>query len=98
MENCKDIIDLPPELIPEIKDMPGELKEIAGVIGVDNTLKLAQAFRGCTIYMCSIDHLIRKKRNASIRDDHNKGMRVNPLVRKYKLSKRQIETILNSPA
>ena len=85
------------DLKVKANDLPGELKDIADVIGVLNTIKLAQAFRGCTLYICNIDPLIRKHRNSNIRKAYDQGERVVGLARKHRLSTRQIERILNTP-
>jgi Mor family transcriptional regulator len=90
------MLDLPAELIPEAKDLPGDLQAIADVIGVSNTIKLAQAFRGCSIYIRNVDHLLRKKRNLEIRSSYDQGEKVVDLARRFQLSTRQIEKILSS--
>lgn len=78
-------------------DLPGDLRMIAEVVGVENTIKLSTAFRGCTLYFRSIDHILRSKRNIEIRKDYDSGgVRVIDIARKYNLSKRQIEYILGS--
>ena len=97
MSEVNSQLDIPSELIPEAKDLPGDLKDVADVIGVANTIKLAQEFRGCTIYVCNIDRFLRKKRNIEICNAYDQGEKVVRLARKYRLSTRQIERILSSP-
>lgn len=87
--------EIPEEFIPEVEDLTGDLRDVAQVIGVGLTLKLAQAFRGTSVYFRNIDHIIRKRRNMCIREAYDQGARVNNLARDFKLSKRQIETILS---
>jgi Mor family transcriptional regulator len=96
MNDATDSINPISVLTLEAKDLPGELKDIADVIGVDNTIKLAHAFRGCRIYICNLDPLIRKDRNIKIRSAYDQGERVITLARKHNLSTRQIESILNT--
>ena len=97
MNTATDSIERPLELIADAKDLPGELKDIADVIGVAATIKLAKAFRGCRIYICNIDPLIRKQRNTEICKAYAQGEKVMKLARKYGLSTRHIETILSTP-
>ena len=87
-------VDIPEEIMPEAKDLPGDLCDVAEIVGVRKTLQLAQRFRGTHVYFRSIDSLIRKKRNISIREEYDQGVSVSRLARKYKLTSRQIWTIL----
>lgn len=88
-------VPIPDELMPKAGDLPGALKEIAELIGVDNAIKLAQEFRGCSVYICNIDSVLRKVRNKHIRDGFDKGDTITNLARKYRLSTRQIQYILS---
>lgn len=94
MEGEKLLKDLPADLMPGVKELPGELKKIAEVIGVANTIKLAQEFRGCKIYIHNIDYLLRKIRDLQIRKAAEEGNTVANLARKFKLSTRQVAIVL----
>jgi Mor family transcriptional regulator len=97
MNTATNAIGRPLELTVDAKDLPGELKDIADVIGVAATIKLAKAFRGCRIYICNIDPIIRKQRNSKICKAYDQGEKVIKLARKYGLSTRHIEKILSTP-
>jgi Mor family transcriptional regulator len=91
-----NFIEISKEFMPEAKDLPGELSEIAEIIGVPNTLKLAQRFRGSAVYIRNIDYLIWKQRNDNIRKSYDVGGKVSQLAREHRLSIRQIWRILGS--
>ncbi|SHH29946.1 Mor transcription activator family protein [Desulfofustis glycolicus] len=79
-----------------IDELPGELKSIAEIVGIENAIKLAISFRGCSLYIRSLDQLFRKKRNNKIRNEYDNGESVLFLARKYRLSTRSVEIILGS--
>ncbi len=97
MSMNNSLAEIPRELIPRAEDLPGDLQGIAEEIGVDNTVKLVRRFQGSLIYICGLDHLVRKKRNREIREAYGHGEPVAALVGKYRLSNRQIRAILGSP-
>lgn len=87
--------ELTPELFPEAEDLPGSLKEIAIVIGVESTIKLSQEFGGAHLYIRTIGPLMRTIRNNHIRKEYDSGsITVARLARKYGLSVRHVEKIL----
>lgn len=91
-------MESPPEMMPEIEQLPRSLKEIALVIGVKDTVKLSRAFDGSRLYIPSVDHLERRIRNTQIRAEYDRGFAtVVQLSRKFGLSTRQVEKILSSP-
>jgi len=92
----KSLTEIPQELSIKAEDLSGDLQGIAEEIGIDNTVKLIRRFRGSLIYIGGLDRLIRKKRNREIRKAHDQGEPVASLVRKYRLSNRQIWTILGN--
>jgi hypothetical protein len=57
-------MDNPSEFIPERDQLPVELKVIADVIGVEKTIKLSRAFKGCKLYIRSIERYLRRKKDA----------------------------------
>lgn len=99
----EDLIGIPRELWPEADELPGELPFMAKTIeahspgmGVEITLMMATLFGKQPLYVHAIDKLKRDIRNEAIRADSDKGMSPRQLAVKYKLSKRQIETIIYS--
>lgn len=76
-------------------DLPGDLRLIADVVGVENTVKISNAFRGCSLYIRNIDTIIKGRRNSEIRKAYDKGERVIDIALKHNLSTRQIENILS---
>lgn len=87
-------VEIPAELLPEAKDLPGDLSQIAEIVGVPKTVQLAQRFRGTQVYFCNVDTLIRKKRDNLIRSSYDQGVSSTKLARKHHLSERQIWRIL----
>ncbi len=148
MEKLEGLVEIPADFMPTAAELPGELKYIAEVIGVENTLKIAQVYQGCKIYICgtdslsrksdmeatgsrkhqgefkaefakmigtentkkmaqaysgvsvyinSIGHLLRKIRNMEIRNYSDQGATALQVAKKFKLSTRRIEQIINNP-
>lgn len=102
-EDMSEIVNLPEGYWPEIEDMPGNLQQISRAIeehipgqGVRLTLLLAQIFPGQNIYIRSAVSFIRNWRNDRIRADYDRGgVTAAELAYKYRLSNRQIHTILS---
>jgi Mor family transcriptional regulator len=82
------------EDIPSIEELPGDLPEIAEIIGVPQTLKLANRFRGSSVYFHTMDNILRQHRNKAIRKEYDDGVTVPKIARKYRLSVRNIWLIL----
>jgi Mor family transcriptional regulator len=80
-----------------IKDLPPQLRRLADVIGVDATIKCAQALGGTYHYIPKLDALIRDLRDARIREEWN-YKNVKELALKYDLSVVQIYAILKGKA
>ncbi len=78
-------------------ELPQNLQMIAEVVGVENTIKLSSAFRGCSLYIRNLEPILRRKRDAHIRQEYDEGTRVIELARKYKISQRSVEKILSTP-
>ncbi len=98
-----DIIEIPAEFLPEIDELPGDLSVVARLIeerlpgqGVRLTLLLAEVLRG-PVYFHSIEPLRRTWRNRAIRAAYDDGVKVLELANTYRLSVRQIWSILNEP-
>jgi Mor family transcriptional regulator len=99
----EDLSNLPEDLLPEIKDLPGDLAHLATVIesvapglGVRLVLRLVAEYRGTGIYFHNTDWLKRRIRDAWIIERYNRGERVVEIARDpmIGLSDRQVWTII----
>jgi Mor family transcriptional regulator len=104
LANGNGIINIPEEYRPGIDELPGDLQMIARIIeeqlpglGVPVVLILAQAFRGQTLYIRSIDYLINRMRDDAIRAAYDQGERVIDIGMRYNLSRSAIEKIIARP-
>jgi len=82
-----------------IEQLPGDIRRIAEVIGVEPALELAKAFRGTYLYIHNLDDLMREIRNKRIRDEYEKDKsprKVSRLAIKHRLTERQIWNILGN--
>jgi Mor family transcriptional regulator len=80
---------------PKIDELPGILKDIARVIGVDNAIKLSREFSGGHLYIPSIARLEMKERDQQMRAEYDQGsITVAKLARKYRVSERTAWSIL----
>lgn len=76
--------------------LPGDLRRIAELAGVENALRIAREFGGAYIYIPKLDHLYREVRDASIREEFDSNKKsVRELARQHNLTERQIYSILN---
>jgi len=83
----------------EVMEMlPGDLRRIAEVAGLEAAVKIAKAFRGCVLYVPGIDEVTRKARDEMIRKDYDGGKDVRLLARRYGLSERSVRLALKRPA
>lgn len=57
---------------PAIEELPGDLRLIAEVIGVEPTLRLARAFGGTPLYIIKIDRYENRLRNKQIREEFDR--------------------------
>lgn len=73
--------------------LPEEGREIAGMIGIENYLKLVFEFGGRAIYIHKLDAIRRMVRDDQIIQDFT-GNNHAALCRKYDLSEKQIRQIL----
>lgn len=73
--------------------LPDKLREMAGLIGVENTIKIAKRFGGLPLYMPKADTIIVAIRNGLIREECT-GENQKELALKYKLSLRMIQEIV----
>lgn len=77
-----------PEQLPEV------YQEIAGVIGLEPTLHLAQVFSGNSVYFPKLERSLLDLRNQLIRDEFD-GANTRQLARRWGLSTRHLRHILH---
>ncbi|OPY15629.1 MAG: Mor transcription activator family protein [Syntrophus sp. PtaB.Bin001] len=76
-----------------IESLPESYQVIAGIIGIENTLKLSRHIGGMDFYFRKIDSLLLQKRDEKIRTEFN-GFNHRELARKYGLTETWIREIL----
>lgn len=74
--------------------LPGDLARIAEVAGVEAAVRIADAFRGTSLYICGLDDLRRRARDERIRQEYDSGTPVRTLARRYNITDRAIRKIL----
>lgn len=80
-----------------LKQLPGVLREIAKLCGVDTALKVTKMYGGSRVYIPKLTGQHRQLRNQAIREKHNAGhMSANQLAKRYGISERQVFYILGS--
>ena len=96
-----EVVHIPEDLIPRVDELPGDLSQLARVVeeivpgsGVKVVLRIAEEFRGTTVYFHNLDALLRQARNRLIIERYDKGERVPEIARDVRLSERQIWAIL----
>ncbi|MBU1275215.1 MAG: hypothetical protein KJ720_07540 [Proteobacteria bacterium] len=77
-----------PEQLPEV------YQEIAGIIGLEPTLHLAQVFSGNSVYFPKLERSLLDLRNQLIRDEFD-GANTRQLARRWSLSTRHLRHILH---
>ncbi|MDE5583312.1 MAG: DNA-binding protein [Ruminococcus sp.] len=76
-----------------VEQLKGEQREIVGLIGAENYLKLVENFGGSCIYIAKYNTLSITRRNAEIKENFN-GCNHRELAKKYNLSENRIRVIL----
>jgi Mor family transcriptional regulator len=94
-EKCRGEVPSPDSNVNIIDQLPGDIRRIAEVVGVEAAVKIAQAFRGTFIYIHNLDDFIRQIRDKKIRSEYAGGGKVRTLAIKNRLTERQIRNILN---
>jgi len=80
-----------------IEHLPGDLKDLAELVGVEAALLIAERYAGTYIKIPKCDGLRRDVRNKRIRADYDTGRyTLRSLALKYKLTDRQITNILSA--
>jgi len=76
-----------------INDLSGEVREIAKLIGLAPTLKLANEYGGETLYFPKYDAITRTVRDRAIRDGFT-GTNYKELAKKFNLTQKRIRDIV----
>jgi Mor family transcriptional regulator len=79
-----------PEALPEV------YQEIAGIIGVENTVFLAQIYAGTSVYFPKLERALLTVRNQVIKREFD-GANLRSLARRWNLSVRHLRHIVNPP-
>jgi Mor family transcriptional regulator len=80
-----------------IETLPGDLRRIARVAGLEAALKISKAFRGRYLYVQGLEELERQVRDERIRADYDSGVPVRNISGKFGLTTRAVWKILSSP-
>jgi len=96
MRKSLRIADIPDDALPSIDDLNGDLRIMAGLVGVRQALVIAEAFDGTPIRCYGIKKLKGRWRNSAIRQMADNGVSVIRLARMYDLCDRQIKNILGT--
>lgn len=79
-----------------INKLPGDLKVVAELIGVENTLLLVERFGGTYILVPKCESIIREIRDNQIRKLYDSGnYDIRALALKFRLTDRRISDILS---
>lgn len=79
-----------------MNQLPGDLKKVAALIGLDHAMKLVEYFGGEALLIPKCSSLIRQVRNKKIRELYDTGGHsISQLARRFKLTSRQINTVLS---
>ncbi len=79
-----------------IKKLPGDLRRVAELIGLEHTLTLVRHFGGGYLVIPKCEAILRDIRNAEIRKAYDTGrFTIRQLAWKYHLTDRTIASILN---
>ena len=76
------------------KELGGIMGQIAELIGLEATLKLAQTFGGANLYIPKPDLLLASMRDRRIRDEYRQGKTVRELALRYNLSESWVREVL----
>lgn len=79
----------------QLDDLPEEWRQIAELIGLDDTLRLIEARQGEPIHCPKLQSVQRAARNRAIRAEFKKGADYRDLARKFGLTVRWVREILS---
>lgn len=74
-------------------ELPEPYRDISKMIGLRNTLKLADKYQGTAIYLPKLDALVRRARDERIRAEFNGG-NYRALARKYGLTETWVRQVI----
>jgi hypothetical protein len=77
-----------------IEALPGDLKRIADLAGLDAAIKIAREFRGTTLY---IPDIVTQFRDEAIKYAYDNGDTVRKLAMKHRITERTVWRILKKP-
>ncbi len=77
--------------------LPGELRRIAQVAGLEAAVRISSAFGGNVIYVPALEELQRLARDEKIRMEFRRGGTARELSARFGLSERSIWRVLNRP-
>lgn len=92
----------PQEMVPgwlneiQTETLPEVYQEMAGVIGVQSTVYLAQVYAGTSVYFPKLERALIAVRNQVIRREFD-GANLKALARRWNLSVRHLRAIVNPP-
>lgn len=79
------------ELNPEV--LPEPYRKLTSFIGLEHTMKLAEGFKGTTLYFAKLDSTLKLIRDKKIREEFNGGNH-KELAVKYGLTEAWVRKIL----
>ncbi len=77
-------------------DLPEVYQEMAEMIGVKNTVALAQLYAGTSVYFPKLERALIRLRNQTICKEFD-GSNIKNLARRWRLSARHVRHIVNPP-
>lgn len=78
-----------------VSDLPGEIREIAKLIGLNSAMKLARIYGGDFVYIPKYESITRPVRDRAILAEYN-GQNLKELAIKFNLSIRYVRTIIEN--
>lgn len=82
---------------PLLKYLPGELRRIADVVGLEGAVKIAAVFGGNVLYVPALEELQRLARDETIRRQFRGGVIARILAERFGLTERSIWRVLKRP-
>lgn len=76
-------------------DLPEPYRQIAQLVGVQNTVRLADSFGGTHLYLPKVESALRALRDRKIREEFN-GYNHKELAKKYVLTEKWVREIVSS--
>jgi len=80
--------NMDPELLPE------PYRKLCSLIGLENTLKLAEEYQGTSLYFAKLDSALKTLRDQTIRDEF-RGGNYKELALKYGLTETWVRKIVS---